>query len=120
MDTITDQTATWIQVTDQTVKSTHTHVVMADGSECVVRTGQTRDLIAWDKLMSRKFDRNTQVFIFAAFLAYQGASREKFFTGTFDEFIDQMADLTPVRAADADAEAAGESVPPTTRTAPPA
>jgi hypothetical protein len=54
-------------------KATHSHVVLDDGTEFVVRTGLTKDLIAWDTLMSRKFDRATQVFIFAAFLAYQGA-----------------------------------------------
>jgi hypothetical protein len=118
--TITDQSTTWAQVTDAGVKPTHTHVVLADGAECVVRTGQTRDLIAWDKLMSRKFDRTTQPFLFAAFLAFQGAAREGFFTGTFDAFTEVVEDLTPVRAADEDAVPAGEPVPPTTRTAPPA
>jgi hypothetical protein len=117
---ITDQTATWLAVTEATTKATHTHVVLADGTEFVVRTGQTRDLIAWDKLMSRKFDRSAQVFIFAAFLAYQGAVREGYFAGSFDAFTDQLDDMTPVRAADEPAEPAGEPVPPTTRTAPPA
>jgi hypothetical protein len=116
---VTDQTATWIAVTDGETKATHTHVVLDDDTEFVVRTGLTSDLIAWDKLMSRKFDRATQVFIFAAFLAYQGAQREGFYPGTFDAFCDALADLTPVRAAGEPAQPAGEPVPPTPRTAPP-
>jgi hypothetical protein len=118
--TVTDQTQAFLAVTDATTKATHTHVVLADGTQFVVRSGQTRDLIAWDKLMSRKFDRAAQVFVFAAFLAYQGATREGFFTGTFDAFTDQLEDMSPVRPADDPAELAEEPVPPTTRTAPPA
>jgi hypothetical protein len=116
---VTDQTATYVAVTEEGIKATHSHVVLEDGTEFVVRTGKTSDLIAWDKLMSRKFDRATQVFIFAAFLAYQGAQREGFYPGTFDAFCDALADLTPVRAADEPAQPAGEPVPPTPRTAPP-
>jgi hypothetical protein len=51
------------------------------------------------------------VFIFAAFLAYQGAQREGFYAGTFDAFCDALADLTPVRAADEPAQPAGEPGP---------
>jgi hypothetical protein len=121
MTTITDQAATFRQVTDPAAeKPTHTHVVLDDGTEFVVRTGQAKDLIAWDRLMSRKYDRATQHFIFAGFLAYQGAHREGFYTGTIDAFLDVLDDLTPVRLAGEDPEPAGEPVPPTTRTAPPA
>lgn len=117
---ITDQTATWLAVTEAGVRPTHTHVVLSDEREFVVRTGQTRDLIAWDKLMSRKFDRAGQPFIFAAFLAWTAAQREGFYAGTFDAFTDELSDLTPVRAADEEPAPADQPVPPTTRTAPPA
>jgi hypothetical protein len=122
MDTppITDQAAAWVRVTDRAVKATHNHVVLADGTEFVVRTGQTRQLIAWDQLMSRTFDREKQPFVFAAFLAWHAAKREGFFPGRFEDFLDAVDELTPVRAADAEPEPAGEPVPPTTPTAPPA
>jgi hypothetical protein len=94
---ITDQTATYIAVTDDSVKATHSHVTLDDGTEFVVRTGLSKDLIAWDRTVARKYDRTTQVFIFVAFLAWNAARREGFYTGTFDGpggFLDTAEEIT--------------------------
>jgi hypothetical protein len=39
MSSITDQAATYVAVTGGDIKATHTHIVLDDGSEFVVRTG---------------------------------------------------------------------------------
>lgn len=123
MSSITDQAATYVAVTSGDIKATHTHIVLDDGSEFVVRTGGTKDLVAWDRTCARKYDREKQLFIFTHFLAWNAARREGFYTGTFDGpggFLDSTDDLTPVRLADEPEQPAGEPVPPTPTTAPPA
>src|SRR4051812_28947777 len=117
---ITDQSATYIAVTDEGVKATHSHVVLDDGTEFVVRTGLSKDLIAWDRTVARKYDRTTQVFIFVAFLAWHAARREGLYPGTFDGpggFLDSTDEINPVRLADEPEQPAGAEVPPTPRTA---
>src|SRR4051812_10078915 len=99
MSSITDQAATYVAVTSGDIKATHTHIVLDDGSEFVVRTGGTKDLVAWDRTCARKYDRKKQLFIFTPFLAWNAARREGFYTGTFDGpggFLDSTDDLTPV------------------------
>jgi hypothetical protein len=119
---ITDQTATYIAVTAADgAKPTHSHVVLDDGSEFVVRTGLTKDLVAWDRTVARKYDREKQAFIFGAFMAWNAARREGFYPGTFDGpggFLDSADDITMVRLADEPAQPADEPVPPTPRAAP--
>lgn len=120
---ITDQSATYVAITTPDVKATHSHVVMDDGTEFVVRTGLSKDLIAWDRLVARKYDRTKQTFIFHAFLSWNAAVREGFYTGTFDGpagFLDSHEDINPVRLADEPEEPADAEVPPTPRAALPA
>lgn len=82
---------------------THLHVLLADGTDFVVRR-TNRDLIAWDrKRLFVKYGKATEVpFIFSAFLAWNAAQREDRFGGTFDGpggFLDACEDITPLLLA---------------------
>lgn len=118
---LTDQSATYVAVTaDDAALSTHIHVVLEDGRDFVVKTGN-RDRIAWDRTAPRKsWSAEKQPFIFANFLAWNAARREGHFEGTFDGpggWLDAADDLTPVRLAD-DELAAEAEVRPTPPAAP--
>jgi hypothetical protein len=85
---------------------THMHVLLADGTDFVVRR-TNRDLIAWDrKRLFIKYGKANEVpFIFAAFLAWNAAQREGRFTGTFDGpggFLDVAEDVTALLLAGED------------------
>jgi hypothetical protein len=118
---LTDQDATYVAVTAADAASaTHMHVQLEDGRDFVVKTGN-RDRIAWDRTAPRKqWKADSQPFIFANFLAWSAARREGHFDGPFDGaagWLDVADEITPVRVADAEDQAA--EVRPTQPTAPP-
>ena len=120
--TSTDQQATYVAVTaDTAAQATHMHVILEDGRDFVVKTGN-RDRIAWDRTAPRKgWKADTQPFYFANFLAWSAARREELFDGTFDGpggWLEVADELTPVRLADDDAAAEAAEVRPTPPTAP--
>lgn len=118
MSTTTDQDATYRRPADGE-EPTHLHVVLDDGPDFVVKTGN-RDLVAWDRGPAKKYDRARQGFIFANFLAYSAARREGLYEGTFDGpggFLDVADTVSPLVLADPEEAAAAEARP--TRTAAP-
>jgi hypothetical protein len=115
-----DQQATYRRPRGEETPS-HLHVLLADGTDFVVRR-TNRDLIAWDrKRLHVRFGKATDVpFIFSAFLAWNAATREGHYTGTFDGdggFLDTCEDITPLVLTD---EEDGGEARPTRTAAPPA
>ena len=122
MTSTTDQSATYVAVTaEDAAQATHMHVVLDDGRDFVVKTGN-RDRIAWDRTAPRKnWTTEKHPFIFGNFLAWSAARREGLYDGTFDGpggWLDVADDLTPVRLADPEAAAEAAEVRPTRPAAP--
>jgi hypothetical protein len=87
-----------------TIHGMRVDVTMNDGRQFTVYV-QNRDYIAWDMTAPRrKWNAQTQPFLFGNFLAYSAAKRNELFGGTFDgreseSWINSVADVTQHTAA---------------------
>lgn len=98
--------------TERTLPGQRTKITFIDGTEYTVRV-LNPDYLRWDLSRGKRGwpAGSDAPFLFATFLAWSGAKREGRFAGTYEEFAEQVADVSPI-TPDEDQDA-GDVIRPT-------